>query len=63
VNVSSLMPRRHAPPEGWPSGVFEKVTDAIAAALVAAVRRGPLPVAKNKPITSESRADHADAST
>ncbi len=58
-----LTPRRHATPKGWPPEVFENVTDALAAALVAAVRRGPLPIAKNKPIVFESRADHADATT
>jgi hypothetical protein len=34
-----LEPRRHAPPPDWPAEVFEAVTDALAAALVAAVRR------------------------
>jgi hypothetical protein len=34
-----LEPRRHEPPPGWPPAVFEAVTDAIAAALVASVRR------------------------
>jgi hypothetical protein len=39
VNVATLQPRRHAPPPGWPAETFERVTDALAAALVAAVRR------------------------
>jgi hypothetical protein len=39
VNPADLGPRRHDPPEGWPPEVFERVTDALAAALVAAVRR------------------------
>ena len=34
-----LEPRRHDPPDGWPPEVFEVLTDALAAALVAAVRR------------------------
>ena len=39
MNVEALEPRRHEPPPGWPGDVFERVTDALAAALVAAVRR------------------------
>jgi hypothetical protein len=39
IDVSTLQPRRHEPPAGWSADVFEKVTDALAAALVAAVRR------------------------
>jgi hypothetical protein len=39
VNVADLQPRRHDPPGGWDSQTFEQITDAIAAALVAAVRR------------------------
>jgi hypothetical protein len=39
VNVSSLQPRRHEPPAGWTPPVFEAVTDALAAALVASWRR------------------------
>jgi hypothetical protein len=39
VNVADLHPRRHDPPEGWSAETFERVTDALAAALVAAVRR------------------------
>jgi hypothetical protein len=34
-----LQPRRHEPPPGWPPAVFETVTDALAAALVAAITR------------------------
>jgi hypothetical protein len=36
----SLQPRRHDPPAGWDRAVFDRVTAAIAAAMVAAVRRG-----------------------
>lgn len=39
MNVDALEPRRHAPPDGWSREAFERVTDALAAALVAAVRR------------------------
>lgn len=39
MNADGLEPRRHEPPTGWPPEVFERVTDAIAAALVAAYRR------------------------
>jgi hypothetical protein len=39
VNAADLQPRRHEPPEGWSRETFEAVTDALAAALVAAVRR------------------------
>ena len=35
----ALEPRRHDPPAGWDREAFEKLTDAIAAALIAAVRR------------------------
>jgi hypothetical protein len=37
--VTALQPTRHDPPPGWPPEVFERVTDALAAALVAAYRR------------------------
>jgi hypothetical protein len=37
--TAGLEPRRHAPPADWPPAVFEAVTDALAQALVAAVRR------------------------
>jgi hypothetical protein len=37
--VAALRPRRHVPPTGWPAETFERVTDSIAAALLAAVRR------------------------
>jgi hypothetical protein len=56
MNVNDLMPRRHAPPEGWDAQTFERVTDAIAAAFVAAVRRTDV---KNPPIVSETNASHA----
>ena len=39
MNPDALEPKRHAPPEGWDVTTFEAVTDALAAALVAAVRR------------------------
>jgi hypothetical protein len=38
VNVESG-PRQYAPPPGWPRDVFERVTDALVAALVASWRR------------------------
>ena len=37
--TAALEPRRHAPPPDWPAEVFESLSDAVAAALVAAVRR------------------------
>jgi hypothetical protein len=37
--MNALEPRRHEPPAGWPPEVFAAVVDAMAAALVAAVRR------------------------
>jgi hypothetical protein len=40
VNPADLQHRRHEPPEGWPLEVFERVTEAVATALVAAYRRG-----------------------
>jgi hypothetical protein len=39
VNVETLQPRRHDPPPGWSAEIFERVTDAIAAALVTTYRR------------------------
>lgn len=39
MNPAALEPHRHEAPPGWPVEVFEQVTNAIAAALVAAVRR------------------------
>lgn len=39
MNVADLRPRRHEPPQGWGAETFELLTDALAAALVAAVRR------------------------
>jgi hypothetical protein len=39
VNLADLEPRRHGPPAGWDREVFERVTDALALTLVAAVRR------------------------
>jgi hypothetical protein len=34
-----IQPQRHATPAGWPPDVFERLTDALAAALVGAYRR------------------------
>jgi hypothetical protein len=39
MRIETLRARRHAPPAGWPVATFERVTDALAAALVAAHRR------------------------
>jgi hypothetical protein len=39
VNVADLMPRHHDPPPGWDAQTFERVTAALAAALVTAYRR------------------------
>jgi hypothetical protein len=39
VTADDLEPRRHAPPAGWDRDVFENVTDALAAVLVAAIKR------------------------
>lgn len=39
MNVADLEPRRHEPPAGWDPQTFELLTDALAAALAAAVRR------------------------
>jgi hypothetical protein len=39
TSPQALEPRRHAPPPGWSPDVFERLTGAIAAALVAAARR------------------------
>jgi hypothetical protein len=39
VNISTLRAQKHAPPPGWSRETFERVTAAIAAAMVAAVRR------------------------
>ena len=37
--TATFEPRRHDPPDGWPTDVFERLTDALAAAIVARVRR------------------------
>jgi hypothetical protein len=37
MNPAPLEPRRHAPPDDWSSDVFDRVTAALAAALVAAL--------------------------
>ena len=39
TDVSTLQLQRHAPPPGWPPDVYERVTDALAAALVNAHKR------------------------
>jgi hypothetical protein len=39
MTIADLKPRRHEPPEGWEAETFERVTAAMAAALVAAYRR------------------------
>jgi hypothetical protein len=39
VNVAELRARGHESPSDWPPEVFERVTDALATALVACVRR------------------------
>jgi hypothetical protein len=39
IDFSAMNPIRHNAPPGWPADVFEKVTDALAMALVAAFRR------------------------
>jgi hypothetical protein len=49
VKVADLAPRRHNPPSGWSRETFERVTDALAAALVAAVRRQATERAEARP--------------
>jgi hypothetical protein len=39
VSLGTLRPHRHEPPDGWSAEAFEAVTDALAAALVAAYHR------------------------
>jgi hypothetical protein len=39
VTISALRPRRHDPPLDWGTTTFERVTDALAAALVASYGR------------------------
>lgn len=39
MNVSTLRPQRHEPPPEWPREAFERLTNALAQALVAAYRR------------------------
>jgi hypothetical protein len=39
MEPDALEPRHHDPPAGWPVEVFEAVTSALAAALVAVVKR------------------------
>jgi hypothetical protein len=58
VNIRDLEPRRHAPPAGWPAEVFERLTDALATALVAAVQRGAedLPAGQIAPAQQEAGA-------
>jgi hypothetical protein len=40
VTVETVRAQRHAPPAEWDARTFETLTDALAAALVAAYRRG-----------------------
>ena len=44
MNVAELAPRRHQSLPCWPGETFERVTDALAAVLVAAYRRAHEPV-------------------
>jgi len=37
--MTALHPQRHDPPRGWALDTFDRVTDALAAALVASYRR------------------------
>jgi hypothetical protein len=37
--LDRIEPRRHTPPPGWPVDAFERLTDALAAVLVAAWKR------------------------
>ena len=39
IDVSTLRPQRHEPPAGWSAETFDKVTTALAMALVTAHRR------------------------
>ena len=39
MDTTTLRPHRHDPPGGWGAEMFERVTDAMAAALVSAYRR------------------------
>ena len=39
MTPAALEPCRHDPPPGWSREVFERLTDAVAAVLVAAYRR------------------------
>jgi hypothetical protein len=39
IDVNQLEPRRHDPPPGWSGETFERVTDALADVLLAALRR------------------------
>lgn len=56
MNAETLRAQRHDPPKGWPPEVFEKVTDALASALVAVVRRDV-----KDTLTVNPRPDHADS--
>ena len=42
MNVQTLTAQRHKPPAGWSPEVFERVTDALAEALVAAYSKEPV---------------------
>jgi hypothetical protein len=39
IDPAPLTPQRHEPPAGWSQDVFARVTEALAAALVASWRR------------------------
>lgn len=39
MNAETVRPQRHEPPEGWDAQTFDKVTSALALALVTAYRR------------------------
>jgi hypothetical protein len=57
---AAVEPRRHEPPAGWPSETFDALTDALAAALVAAVRRAEAPDAnKETPRSAQQAARRA----
>jgi hypothetical protein len=55
VNADDLKPRCHEPPLGWPPEVFDRVTDALAAMLVAAVQRAHRSVEEAEPGPAEER--------
>jgi hypothetical protein len=52
LRISTLRPQRHEPPAGWPPDAFERLTDAIAAALVARYRQRE---AQERPLATKAR--------